>query len=175
MAITGQEVKMRAKAYETRILRPLLGVPLRNKIRDTDIIKQLGTERLVEQIQGCQRKWHNNAEKTPSEQLSWKAYIYRPTGRPDTGRPRRTRTQFPWLRNGSWLNPWTGRRRIRRRLQSSSVAEDIIAISQDNSRMAERHTAYKSVHVTTRSGYPICGCLQYIMLICGLRECRNLF
>jgi hypothetical protein len=52
-----------------RFLQPLLDISLRGKIRSTDIRKQLGTERLGEEKQEYQTKWHNHVERMPLERL----------------------------------------------------------------------------------------------------------
>jgi hypothetical protein len=49
------------------------------------------------------------------ERLPWRAHFYNANGRRDIGIPRRKWAQhFLWSRNGSWLNSWICRRRIRR-------------------------------------------------------------
>jgi hypothetical protein len=47
---------MRIEPSETRFLRPLLGISLIDRIRSIDIINQLGTERMLEEIQEYQKK-----------------------------------------------------------------------------------------------------------------------
>jgi hypothetical protein len=87
--------KRRIETSEMRFLRSVLGVSLRDKIRSEDERKQLNTERIVEEIQEYQNKWHNHVERMPPERLPWQTYSYHPTGRRDTGRPRRRhREQF---------------------------------------------------------------------------------
>jgi hypothetical protein len=49
---------------------------LRNKIRSNDIRKQLGTKRMVEEIQEYERKWHNHAETMPPERLPWQGHYF---------------------------------------------------------------------------------------------------
>jgi hypothetical protein len=76
-------------------LRSTLGVSLRDKIRSEEVRKQLNTERMVEEIQEYQKKWHNHVERMPPECLPWQTYSYHPTGRWDIGHPRsRWRQQF---------------------------------------------------------------------------------
>jgi hypothetical protein len=65
-----------------------LGVSLRDKIRSENVRKQ--TERMVEEIQEYQKKWHNHIERMPPERLLWQTYFYHPIGRRDIGRPRKT-------------------------------------------------------------------------------------
>jgi hypothetical protein len=89
------EDKNRTETSEIRFLRSVLGVLLRHKIRSEDVRKQLNTERMVEEIQEYQNKWHNHVERMPPERLPWQTYYYHPTGRRDIGRPRRRwRQQF---------------------------------------------------------------------------------
>jgi hypothetical protein len=38
---------------------------MRSKLRSTGTRKQLGTEKMVEEIEGSQRKWHNHIETMP--------------------------------------------------------------------------------------------------------------
>jgi hypothetical protein len=59
-----------------------------------DVRKQLNTERMVEEIQEYQKKWHNHVERMPPERLLWQTYSYHPIGRRDIGRPRRRWRQF---------------------------------------------------------------------------------
>jgi hypothetical protein len=55
----------RIEALDMRFLWPLLDISLRSKVRSTDTRKQLGTEQMVEEIEGSQRKWHNHIERMP--------------------------------------------------------------------------------------------------------------
>jgi hypothetical protein len=57
-----------------RFLRQLLGGSLSDKIINTDIRTQLGTERMVEHVQEYQRKLHNNVERMSSLGLPWQAH-----------------------------------------------------------------------------------------------------
>jgi hypothetical protein len=49
----------------------------------------LNTERMDEEIQEYQMKWHNHVERMLPERLPWQTYSYHPTGKRDIGRPRR--------------------------------------------------------------------------------------
>jgi hypothetical protein len=89
------EDKRRIETSEMGFLRSVLGVSLRDKIRSENARKQLNTERMVEEIQEYQKKWHNHVERMPLERLPWQTYSYHPIGRRDIGRPRRRwRQQF---------------------------------------------------------------------------------
>jgi hypothetical protein len=67
----------------------VLGVSLTDKLRSENVRKQLNTERMVEEIQEYQKKWHNHVERIPPERLPWQTYSYHPIGRRDIGRPRK--------------------------------------------------------------------------------------
>jgi hypothetical protein len=88
------EDKRRIETSEMRFLRSVLGVSPRDKIRSEDARKQLNTERMVEEIQEYQRKWHNHVERMPPERLPWQTHSYHPVGRRNIGRPRRRWRQF---------------------------------------------------------------------------------
>jgi hypothetical protein len=83
------EDKRRIETSEIRFLRSVLGVSLRDKIRSENVRKQLNSERMVEEIQEYQKKWHNHVERIPPERLPWQTYSYHSIGRRDIGRPRR--------------------------------------------------------------------------------------
>jgi hypothetical protein len=85
--------KRRIETSKIKFLRSVLGVSLRDKITSEDERKQLNTERMVEEIQEYQNKWHNHVERLSPERLPWQTYSYHPTGRRDIGRPR-WRQQF---------------------------------------------------------------------------------
>jgi hypothetical protein len=71
------EDKRRTETSEMRFLRSVLSVSLR--------------ERMVEEIQEYQKKWH----RIPPERLPWQTYSYHPVGRRDIGHARRRwRQQF---------------------------------------------------------------------------------
>jgi hypothetical protein len=69
--VLGAENKRRIETSEMRFLRSVLGVSLRDKMRSEDVRKQLNTERMVEEIQEYQKKWHNYVERMPPERLPW--------------------------------------------------------------------------------------------------------
>jgi hypothetical protein len=81
-----EEDKRGTETSEMRFLRSVLG---------EDIRKQLNTQRMVEEIQEYQKKWHYHVERMPPERLPWQTYSYHPIGRRNIGRPRRRwRQQF---------------------------------------------------------------------------------
>jgi hypothetical protein len=49
----------------------VLGVSLRDKIRSENVRKQINTERMVEEIQEYQKKWHSHVDRMPPERLPW--------------------------------------------------------------------------------------------------------
>lgn len=55
-----EEDESRIEGYETRFLRPLLGITLWDGTRSSGIRKQVVTEGMVEEIQECRRKWHEH-------------------------------------------------------------------------------------------------------------------
>jgi hypothetical protein len=63
------EGKMRIETSKMRFLRSVLGVSLRDKIRSENVRKQLNIERMVEEIQEYQKKWHSYVERMPPERL----------------------------------------------------------------------------------------------------------
>jgi hypothetical protein len=89
------EDKRRIETSEMRFLRSVLVVSLRDKIRSENLRKQLNTERMVEEIQEYQKKWHTHVERLPHERLPWQTYFYHPIGRQGIWRLRRRwRQQF---------------------------------------------------------------------------------
>jgi hypothetical protein len=59
-----EEEKGSIETFEMELLRPVLRISLRATVR-----KQLGTERVVEEVQQYQRKWNNRVERMPPERL----------------------------------------------------------------------------------------------------------
>jgi hypothetical protein len=94
MWVLREDDKTRIETSEMRFLRSVFGVSLRDTIRGEDVRKQLNTERMVEEIQEYQNKWHNHVERMPPEHLPWQTYSYHPIGRHDIGRPRRRWRRF---------------------------------------------------------------------------------
>jgi hypothetical protein len=56
--VLSAEDKRRIETPEMRFLRSVLDVSLRDKIRSENVRKQQNTERMVEEIQKYQTKWH---------------------------------------------------------------------------------------------------------------------
>jgi hypothetical protein len=63
------EDKRRIETSQMRFLRSVLGVSRRDKVRIENARKQLNTERMVEEIQEYQKKWHNHLDRMPPERL----------------------------------------------------------------------------------------------------------
>jgi hypothetical protein len=63
-------------ASQTRLLKSMLGVTLREKVRREDIKQHVETENIVSEIRHYQRNFKENEERVTPECLSlpWQAY-----------------------------------------------------------------------------------------------------
>jgi hypothetical protein len=60
-----EEDKRKIGALDMRLVAATVYISLRTKVRSSDTRKQLGTEQMVEEIEGSQRKWRNHVERMP--------------------------------------------------------------------------------------------------------------
>ena len=69
-------------------LRRVAGLSLRDKVRSSDIRRELGVEPLLLRVQRSQLRWFGHLIRMPPGRLPLEVFQARPTGRRPRGRPR---------------------------------------------------------------------------------------
>ena len=69
------------QAAEIGFLRKLAGLSLRDKVRSSDIQRELGVEPLVLHVDRCQLRWHGRLIRMPPGRLPVEVFGACPAGR----------------------------------------------------------------------------------------------
>jgi hypothetical protein len=79
----------RIQAAEMNYLRTVKGCTRLDRIRNEDIMNELGISPLSEKIIECRNKWKAYLQGMEHTRIPLQAYKYQPSGKRDIDRPRR--------------------------------------------------------------------------------------
>lgn len=83
----GSDRKNEIQAAEMRFLRRVAGIRLRNRVRSSDIRRELRVEPLLLSIERSQLRWFRHLVRMPPGHLPVEVFQECPTGRRTRGRP----------------------------------------------------------------------------------------
>ena len=86
--VVTETTRSRIQAAEMSFLRRVAGLSLRDKVRSSDIRRELGVEPLLLHIERSPLKWFGHLTRMPPGRLPLEVFRARPTGRRPRGRPR---------------------------------------------------------------------------------------
>ncbi|MDF4355499.1 hypothetical protein P3445_23705, partial [Vibrio parahaemolyticus] len=81
-----ERMRLRIQVLEMSFLRGVAGLSLRDRVRSSDIWRELGVEPLLLHIERGRLRWFGHLVRMPSGSLPWEVFRACPTGR----RPRET-------------------------------------------------------------------------------------
>ena len=87
--VVTERTRSRIQAAEMSFLRRVAGLSLRDKVRSSDIRRELGVvEPLLLRIERSQLRWFGHLTRMPPGRLPLEVFRARPTGKRPRGRPR---------------------------------------------------------------------------------------
>ena len=86
--VVTERTRSRIQAAEMSFLRRVAGLSLRDRVRSSDIRRELGVEPLLLRIERSQLRWFGHLTRMPPGRLPLEVFRARPTGRRPRGRPR---------------------------------------------------------------------------------------
>jgi len=82
--------EQRLEAAQMKFLRHLLGITKLDKEKNQYIRERTGTQNIVKEIKQYQEKWLRNVQRMDRNRLPRQALKYRPEGRRNIGRPKKS-------------------------------------------------------------------------------------
>jgi len=96
--VVTKRTRSQIQVAEMSFLRRVAGLSLRDRVRSSDIMRELGVEPLLLRIERSQLRWFGHLIRMPPGRLPLEVFQARPTGRRPRGRPRtRWRDYISWL------------------------------------------------------------------------------
>ena len=86
--VVTERTRSRIQAAEMSFLRRVAGLSLRDRVRSSDIRRELGVESLLLRVERSQLRWFGHLIRMPPGRLPLEVFQARPTGRRPRGRPR---------------------------------------------------------------------------------------
>lgn len=86
--VVTERTRSRIQAAEMSFLRRVAGLSLRDRVRSSDIRRELGVEPLLLRVERSQLRWFGHLIRMPPGRLPLEVFRARPTGRRPRGRPR---------------------------------------------------------------------------------------
>jgi len=81
--------EQRLEAAQMKFLKHLLGITKLDKEKNRCIRQKTGAQNTVKEIKQYQKKWLHHVQRMETNRLPKQALQYKPTGRRNTGRPRK--------------------------------------------------------------------------------------
>ena len=86
--VVTERTRSRIQAAKMSFLRRVTGLRLRDKVRSSDIWREIGVEPLLLLVERSQLRWFGHLTRMPPGRLPLEVFRARPTGRRPRGRPR---------------------------------------------------------------------------------------